>query len=181
MHRLVESVKEYGVREPGLARSRVDGGYELICGNRRKRACELAELETMPIIIREMDDNLAIIVMVDSNLEQREKILPSEKAWAYKVTMEALNHNGVKSENHSYEIMVERTGESKNQIYRIIRLTELIMTLLDKVDTSAVGKLKDNVIILRDFGNGSVIQYLATALTNQNTIHIVEPDINIRR
>ena len=136
MFRLAESVKEYGVREPGLARPRADDGYELICGNRRKRACELADLITMPVIVRELDDNLATIVMVDSNLEQREKILPSEKAWAYKVMMEALNHNGVKGESHSYEVMVERTGESKNQIFRIIRLTDLIVTLLDKVDAN---------------------------------------------
>jgi ParB family chromosome partitioning protein len=136
MFRLAESVKEYGVREPGIARPRTDGGYELLCGNRRKRACELAELEAMPVIIRNLDDDLAAIVMVDSNLEQREKILPSEKAWAYKIMMEALNHNGVKGESHSYEVMVERTGESKNQLFRIIRLTELIVTLLDKVDTN---------------------------------------------
>jgi ParB family chromosome partitioning protein len=134
MYRLAESVKEYGVREPGLVRPRIDGGYELLCGNRRKRACELAGLENMPVIIRELDDNLATIIMVDSNLEQREKILPSEKAWAFKVMMEALNHNGVKGESHSYEIMVERTGVKKSQIFRIIRLTELNVTLLDMVD-----------------------------------------------
>jgi len=134
MHRLAESVKQYGVREPGLARPRADGGYELLCGNRRKRACELADIPAMPVIIRELDDDSAALVMVDSNLDQREKILPSEKAWAYKIMMEALNHNGVKGEQHSYEIMVERTGESKNQIFRVIRLTDLIVTLTDKVD-----------------------------------------------
>jgi len=134
MYRLADSVKEYGVREPGLVRPRVDGGYELLCGNRRKRACELAGLENMPVIIRELNDDLAAIIMVDSNLEQREKILPSEKAWAYKVMMDALNHNGVKGESHSYEIMVERTGVKKSQIFRIIRLTELNVTLLDMVD-----------------------------------------------
>ena len=135
MSRLVASVKQYGVREPGLARPRTDGGYELLCGNRRKRACELAEKTAMPVIIRELDDASAVLVMVDSNLEQREKILPSEKAWAYKIMMEALNHNGVKGESHAYEIMVERTGESKNAIFRIIRLTDLIVTLADKVDS----------------------------------------------
>ena len=135
MSRLVASVKQYGVREPGLARQRTEGGYELLCGNRRKRACELAEKPTMPVIIRDFDDASAVLVMVDSNLEQREKILPSEKAWAYKIMMEALNHNGVKGESHAYEIMVERTGESKNAIFRIIRLTDLIVTLADKVDS----------------------------------------------
>jgi ParB family chromosome partitioning protein len=88
----------------------------------------------MPVIIRELNDDEAAIAMVDSNLEQREKILPSEKAWAYRVKMEALNHNGIKGESYSCEIMVEQTGESKNQIFRLIRLTELVIGLLDKVD-----------------------------------------------
>ena len=134
MRRLAESVRQYGVREPGLARPRTDGGYELLCGNRRKRACELAGKAAMPVIVRELDDASAALVMVDSNLEQREKILPSEKAWAYKIMMESLHHNGVRGENHSYEIMMERTGESKNAIFRTIRLTDLIASLIDKVD-----------------------------------------------
>ena len=115
-------------------RPRTKGGYELLSGNRRKRACELAEIAAMPAIIRELDDATATLVLVDSNLEHREKILPSEKAWAYKLMMESLNHNGVKGESHAYEIMVERTGASKNSIFRIIRLTDLIATLADKVD-----------------------------------------------
>jgi ParB family chromosome partitioning protein len=134
MTRLTESVKQYGVREPGIVRPRAEGGYELLCGNRRKRACERAEMATMPVIIRELSDDLAVLVMIDSNLEQQENILLSEKAWAYKMMMDALNHNGVKGEQHSYEIMMERTGESKNQIFRVIRLTDLIVTLTDKVD-----------------------------------------------
>ncbi|GHV17234.1 hypothetical protein FACS189425_03040 [Clostridia bacterium] len=134
MTRLAESIKENGVREPGLARPREDGGYELLCGNRRKRACELANVNSMPVIVRELNDDQAVIVMVDSNLFNRERILPSEKAWAYRVKMEALNHNGVKGECHSYEVMVEQTGESKNQIFRLVRLTELITDLIDKVD-----------------------------------------------
>ena len=134
MYRLAESIKEHGVREPGLARPRAYGGYELLCGNRRKRGCELAELETMPVIVRELNDAESVLVMVDSNLQQREKILPSEMALAYKMMMEALNHNGFKGESHSYEIMVERTGVKKSQLFRIIRLTELIVTLLDMVD-----------------------------------------------
>ncbi|MCL1806230.1 MAG: ParB/RepB/Spo0J family partition protein [Oscillospiraceae bacterium] len=136
MKRLVNSVKQYGVREPGLVRPRAEGGYELIAGNRRKRASELAGIVTMPVIIREMDDDSAAIAMVDSNLEQREKILPSEKAWAYRVKMEALNHNGVKSDMHSVDVLVEQTGESRNQIFRLIRLTELVPDLLDKVDAN---------------------------------------------
>ena len=134
MQRLAISVKQYGVREPGLARPRADSGYELLSGNRRKRASELAGKTAMPIIVRVIDDINAALVIVDSNLEQREKILLSEKAAAYRMMMEALNHSGVKGESYSYEIMVKRTGESKNQIFRVIRLTELIMTLADKVD-----------------------------------------------
>ncbi|GHV17013.1 hypothetical protein FACS18949_16830 [Clostridia bacterium] len=135
MKRLVESVKQDGVREPGLARKRAEGGgYELLCGNRRKMACELAGIDTMPVIVRELDDDRAAIFMVDSNLLTRERILPSERAAAYKVKMDALNHNGVKGEAHSYEVMKLQTGESKNQIFRLIRLTELIAGLIDKVD-----------------------------------------------
>ena len=137
MDRLVKSVKEYGVREPGLARPRDEGGYELLCGNRRKRACEIAGIATMPVIVRTLDDDSAAITMVDSNLEQREKLLPSEKAWAYRVKLEAMNHRGSKSETPgqlSVEVLCKQTGESKNTIFRLIRLTELVPGLLDKVD-----------------------------------------------
>jgi ParB family chromosome partitioning protein len=88
----------------------------------------------MPVIVRELDDNSAAIIMVDSNLEQRDKLLYSEKAWAYRVKLEALNHNGIKGEMLSVDVLVEQTGESKNQIFRLIRLTELVVTLLDRVD-----------------------------------------------
>jgi len=134
MTRLMKSIVQHGVREPGLARPRVTGEFELLCGNRRKRACELAKLPTMPVIIRELDDNSAALAMVDSNLEQREKLLYSEKAWAYRIKLEALNHSGVKGEMLSVEVLVEQTGESKNQIFRLVRLTELIVALLDRVD-----------------------------------------------
>jgi ParB family chromosome partitioning protein len=134
MTRLVKNIRQYGVREPGLARPRADGGYELLCGNRRKRACELAKLPTLPVIIRDLDDNSASLAMVDSNLEQREKLLYSEKAWAYRIKLEALNHSGVKGDMLSVDVLVEQTGESKNQIFRLVRLTELIIALLDKVD-----------------------------------------------
>lgn len=146
MTKLVESIKQYGVREPGIARPYPDGTgtfsahYELLSGNRRKRACELAGLDTMPVIIRNLDDDNAVIAMVDSNLQQRETILPSERAWAYKMKMDALNHNGIKPDKskadprHSSEIMAEQTGESAAQIFRYIRLTELVDVLLDKVD-----------------------------------------------
>ncbi|MDR1158667.1 MAG: ParB/RepB/Spo0J family partition protein [Oscillospiraceae bacterium] len=136
MERLAESVKEYGVREPGLVRPRADGGYELLVGNRRKRACELAGKANLPVIIRELTDDEAAIIMVDSNLLHRERILPSEKAWAYHIEMEALNHSGVRGRQHSYQVMEAKTGEKKNQIFRYIRLTELIDALLDKVDAN---------------------------------------------
>jgi ParB family chromosome partitioning protein len=135
MTRLVKNITQYGIREPGLARRRKDGGYELLCGNRRRRACELAGLLTMPVIIRDLDDDCATLAMVDSNLEQREKLLFSEKAWAYRIKMEALQHRGIKGDMLSVDILVEQTGESKNQIFRLVRLTELIVTLLDKVDS----------------------------------------------
>lgn len=137
MMRLVESVKLYGVREPGIARPRESGGYELIAGNRRKRASELAGKLSMPVIVRDLDDDCAVIAMVDSNLEQREKLLLSEKAWAYRVKMVALNHRGAKSDapgQLSVDILCKQTGESKNQIFRFIRLTELVLDLLDKMD-----------------------------------------------
>ena len=142
MDRLVSNVQKHGIREPGLARPRAgrDGnpdGYELLCGNRRRRACQLAGIPTMPVIVRELDDDTAAITMVDSNLEQREKLLPSEKASAYRIKLEALNHRGSKSETPgqlSVEILCGQTGESKNQIYRLVRLTELIAPLIEKVD-----------------------------------------------
>jgi len=136
MQKLTESVKRHSVREPGIARPRPDGGYELLVGNRRKRSCELAELPTMPVIIRELDDDFAVITMVDSNLESRDRLLPSEKAWAYRIKMEALNHKGVKGDKLSGEIVAEQSGDSRNQVFRFIRLTELTVTLLDKVDAS---------------------------------------------
>jgi len=137
MQRLAQSVKQYGVREPGLVRPRANGGYELLCGNRRKRACELADILTMPVIVRELNDDEAVIALVDSNLERRETLLYSEKAWAYRVKLEALNHRGAKSDTPgqlSVDILCEQTGESKNQIFRLVRLTELIAALIDKVD-----------------------------------------------
>jgi len=134
MKKLVDNIKENGVLVPGIVRSRADGGYELIAGNRRKRACELAELPAMPVIIREMDDATAAIVMVDTNLEQREKLLHSERAWAYWVKMQALSHKGIKDKKQSVDILAEQTGESRSQIFRLMRLTELIVELMDKVD-----------------------------------------------
>lgn len=140
-----ESIKQYGVLVPAIARPREDGGYELVSGHRRKRACELANLETMPVIIRKLDDDAATIIMVDSNL-QRENILPSERAFAFKMKLSAMKQQGKRNDltcsqvgnklpgKKSSELLAEQMGESKNQIFRYIRLTELIPELLSMVD-----------------------------------------------
>ena len=142
MQDMVESVKQYGVLSPAIARPMPDGGYELISGHRRKRACELAGLETMPVIVRELDDDAAAILVVDSNL-QREDLLPSERAFAYKLKLEALRHQGERTDLTSRQvvgkleaadIIGEDAGESGRQVQRYIRLTELIPPLLDMVD-----------------------------------------------
>lgn len=145
MQDTVDSVREYGVLVPAIARPDPNGGYELIAGHRRHHASELAGKETMPVIIRDLDDDAATIIMVDSNL-QREELLPSERAFAYKMKLEAMKHQGErldltsaqvgrKLENReSREILAEQVGQSRNQISRFIRLTELIPTLLDMVD-----------------------------------------------
>jgi len=134
MKNLVKNIKENGVMMPGIVRRRADGDYELVAGNRRKRACELAGLTSMPVIVREMDDATATIVMVDTNIAQRENLLHSERAWAYWVKMQALGHKGIKDEKQSVDVLVEQTGESRSQIFRLMRLTELIVELMDKVD-----------------------------------------------
>lgn len=142
MRDMVESIKQYGVLSPAIARPMPDGGYELVSGHRRKRACELAGLETMPVIVRELDDDAAAILVVDSNL-QREDLLSSERAFAYKLKMEALRHQGERSDLTSRQVgdklkaadkVGEDVGESARQVQRYIRLTELIPPLLDMVD-----------------------------------------------
>lgn len=145
MMETADSVRQYGVLVPAIARPDPNGGYELVSGHRRHRASELAGMETMPVIVRELDDDAAVLVMVDSNL-QRENILPSERAFAYKMKLEAmkrqagrpLKENGSQVGNHfgkkSSELLAEQTGQSKNQVFRYIRLTELIPDLLEMVD-----------------------------------------------
>ena len=139
---MAESIKQYGVMTPGIARPLENGGYELISGNRRKRASELAGMETMPVIVRELDNDEAIILMVDANL-QREEILPSERAFAYKLKLEAMKRQGARNDltsrplvgkSETADIIGEETGESGRQIQRYIRLTELIPDLLELVD-----------------------------------------------
>jgi len=146
MTETAESIKDYGVLVPAIARPMPDGGYELISGHRRKRACELARLETMPVIVRELDDDQAIIIMVDSNL-QRENILPSERAKAYQMKLEAIRHQGQKREEtsrqvvdklKSADIVGQATGESGRQVQRVIRLNNLVPDLLNMVDDKKV-------------------------------------------
>ena len=137
----VDSIREYGVLVPAIARPDPEGGYELISGHRRKRGCEMAGLQTMPVIIRDLDDDAAVMVMVDSNI-QREELLPSERAFAYKMKLEALKHQGARSDLTSMQVAqklsVQKVGDdagvSKDQVRRFIRLTELISELLDMVD-----------------------------------------------
>ena len=142
MQDTVDSVREYGVLVPAIARPDPDGGYELIAGHRRHHASELAGKETMPVIVRDLDDDAATIIMVDSNL-QREELLPSERAFAYKMKLEAIRHQGKRQELTSsqvgmklqaLDIVGQQAGDSRNQVHRFIRLTELIPELLDMVD-----------------------------------------------
>ena len=140
-----ESIKQYGVLVPAIARPRENGGYELVSGHRRKRACELANLETIPVIIRKLDDDAATIIMVDSNL-QRENILPSERAFAFKLKLEAIKRQGSRTDLTSTQVAqklsAEKVGESagvsKDQVRRYIRLTELIPELLSMVDEKKI-------------------------------------------
>ena len=149
MQRTVESIARFGVLSPAIARPSPDGGYELVAGHRRHHACELVGMETMPVIVRDLDDDAATILMVDSNL-QRETILPSERAFAYKMKLEAMKRqagrpskeNGSQLGNDfgkkSSELLAEQVGQSKNQIFRYIRLTELIPELLNMVDEKKI-------------------------------------------
>ena len=148
MREMVESVKRFGVLSPAVARQKEDGRYELISGHRRKKACELAGIEKMPVIVRNMDRDEAIIFMVDSNL-QRERLLPSEKAFSYKMKLDAMKRQGkrndlsssplaTKSETRTADILGERFGEGKDTVHRYIRLTELTPDLLKMVDEGKI-------------------------------------------
>ena len=145
MMETADSVRQYGVLVPAIARPDPEGGYELVAGHRRHRASELAEKETMPVIVRDLDDDAATIIMVDSNL-QRESLLPSERAFAYRMKLDAMNHQGKRADltcgqvghksagQKSRDLLAEQTGESARNIQRYIRLTELIPELLNMVD-----------------------------------------------
>ena len=141
----VQSIKEHGVLVPAIARPRPEGGYELVSGHRRQHACQLAGIESMPVLVRNLDDDAATILMVDSNL-QRENILPSERAFAFKLKLEAMKHQGNRADltssklgtklesKRADQLLAEQAGESRNQVQRYIRLTELIPEMLAMVD-----------------------------------------------
>ena len=142
MQDTAKSIREHGVLVPAIVRPREDGGYEIVSGHRRHHASQIAGLDTMPAIIRDLDDDAATIIMVDSNL-QRESILPSERAWAYRMKLEAIRHQGIKRDLPSsqvgmklqaLDIVGQQAGDSRNQVHRYIRLTALIPPLLDMVD-----------------------------------------------
>ena len=146
MQRTVESIAQYGVLAPLIARPRPEGGYEILSGHRRQYAAKLAGLEILPVIVRNMDDSAAVVLMVDSNL-QREHILPSERAFAYKMKLEALKNQGARSDLTSsqvgmklqaLDIVGQEAGDSRNQVHRFIRLTSLIPELLDMVDEKKI-------------------------------------------
>ena len=146
MTRTVESISQFGVLAPLIARPRPEGGYEIISGHRRKHAAELAHLDTLPVIVRNMEDDAATILMVDSNL-QREHILPSERAFAYKMKLDAIKNQGARSDLTSsqvgmklqaLDIVGQEAGDSRNQVHRFIRLTNLVPELLDMVDEKKI-------------------------------------------
>lgn len=146
MQEMAESITRYGVMVPGIARPQESGGYELVAGNRRKRASEIAGIDALPVIIRELDDDAAIILMVDSNL-QRESLLPSEKAFAYKLKLEAMKRQGARTDLTSRpmggkldtaDLVGREAGESGRQVQRYIRLTELTPELLQLVDDKSI-------------------------------------------
>ena len=137
MREMVESVKRFGVLSPAVARQKEDGRYELISGHRRKKACEFAGIEKMPVIIRNMDRDEAVIFMVDSNL-QRERLLPSEKAFSYKMKLDAMKRQGKRNDLTSRELLAEKSGKSQDQVRRYIRLTELTPDLLKMVDEGKI-------------------------------------------
>ncbi|MBD9171691.1 MAG: ParB/RepB/Spo0J family partition protein [Clostridiales bacterium] len=172
MMETVESVKEYGVLVPIIARPMADGGYEIVSGHRRKRACELAGMNEIPVIVRDLDDDEAVIIMVDSNL-QRENILPSERAKAYQMKLEAIKHQGERRDLTSDQVgqklrvaverVAENAGESKSQVQRFIRLNNLEPPLIDKVDA---GKLAFTPAVELSYLKPEEQQWLDTALEN---------------
>ena len=176
MQELVDSIKVRGVVVPGVVRAIPEGGYEIISGHRRKRACELAGLKTMPVIIKQCSNDEAILAMVDSNL-QREEILPSERAFSYKMKFEALSHQGKQSEGvtstqvgwklETASLVGEAMGDSKNQVRRYIRLTELLTDFLDMVDDK---RLKFNPAVEISYLTNNQQEILLKVMNEENIV-----------
>jgi len=172
MQETVESVKQYGVLMPGIVRPHPEGGYEVIAGHRRWRACELAGLTEMPVIIREMDDDTAVVLMVDTNI-QREDILPSEKAKAYRMKYEAMKHQGSKGEKYTADAIGEAAGDSGRTVQRYIRLSELVEELMDYVDENKIPmvvgeklsylKMEEQAWVVDAIGNSGIFPSKAQA------------------
>ena len=186
MDELVESVKEGGVLTPLVVRPHKDGGYEILSGHRRAKASELAGRKTVPVIVRDLDDNMAAILLVDSNL-QREYILPSEKAFAYQLKLEAMKHQGRRTDLTSSQIgtklradeeIAKQTGESRNQIQRYIRLTELIDPLLDMVDEK---KLPLNAAVELSYLGTKAQADVVEAIEKYEAVPSIEQSAKIRR
>ena len=173
MLELVESIKNDKVWEPGLVRPLAEGGFEIIAGHRRKRACELAGRKTMPVIIREMDDDDATMAMIDTNLRMREELLPSEKAYAYKMKIEVLSHQGKATSRQvgeklgSAEQLGKNSGDSERQVHRYIRLTELKKELLDEVDAK---KLKFNPAVELSYLTNKQQTILEKVMTEESVL-----------
>ena len=186
MDELVESVREGGVLTPLVVRPHKDGGYEILSGHRRAKASELAGIDTVPVIVRDLDDDMAAILLVDSNL-QREYILPSEKAFAYQLKLEAMKHQGKRTDLtlsqfgtklRADEEMAKQIGESRNQIQRYIRLTELIDPLLDMVDEK---KLPLNAAVELSYLGTKAQADVVESIEKHETVPSIEQSAKIRR
>ena len=186
MDELVQSIKESGVLSPLVVRPHKDGGYEILSGHRRATACKLAGREKVPVIVRNLDDDMATIFLVDSNL-QRENILPSEKAYAYRLKLEAMKHQGQRSDLTSSQfgtklrsdsILAQQVGESRNQIQRYIRLTELIDPLLDMVDDK---KLPINSAVELSYLGSKAQSDVVKAIEREEATPSIEQSAKIRR
>ncbi len=189
MEELVESIKQSGVLSPIVARPHKDGGYEILSGHRRVKACEMAGIKNVPVIVKNIDDDTAAILLVDSNL-QRENILPSEKAYAYRMKLEAMKRQGKRTDitsaqigqkldrKTSKDILAEQTGESRNQIQRYIRLTELIDPLLNLVDEK---RLPLNAAVELSYLGSKAQSQVAESIERNETVPSIEQSAKIRR
>lgn len=186
MDELVESIKDSGVLSPLVVRPHKDGGYEILSGHRRAAACKIAGRENVPVIVRNLDDDMATIFLVDSNL-QRENILPSEKAYAYKLKLEAMKRQGRRTDLTSSQFgtklradeeLAKQTGESRNQVQRYIRLTELIDPLLDMVDAK---KLPLNAAVELSYLGTKAQSDIVKSIEKHETVPSIEQSAKIRQ